>query len=188
MEQGGAFRIEADWLPPVAALALFEPPAGIQLAVPRQAQKQEQRARYGFRIDALGLLIDLNAGSEVMLLPRIAPLPRAPAGFLGLANLRGNLVPLYDLRVLLDLRPRPPGTEPLALVFGQGDDAVGVIIEGYPTALDALRPVPRADIPALPAALEKLAPAGYMQDELIWLEFDHIAFFEDLLHSPIATT
>lgn len=184
MERGESFRVEADWLPPIAALGHFEPPPGtyLALAAPRQAFKKEQRARYGFRIDTLGLLIDPNAGSEVMLVPRIAPIPGAPPGFLGLANLRGNLVPLYDLRILLELGPRPIGIEPLALVIGEGDDAVGVITEGYPVPLTALRPLPRSDMPAVPSALDHLAPAGYVQDDAAWLEFDHGAFFEAWLH------
>jgi twitching motility protein PilI len=188
MEQGQPFRLEADWLPPVAALAHFEPPPGTHLAAPRQAVKREQRARYGFRFDTLGLLIDPTAGSEVMPMPRIAPLPGALSGFVGLANLRGGLVPLYDLRILLDLGPRPAGTEPLALVFGEGDDAVGVLMEEYPTPLTALHPLARADMPAIPAALEHLAPTGYVQDGMVWLEFDHGTFFEALLHRATGAT
>lgn len=184
MELREPFRIEADWLPPVAALVHFEPPAGTHQTATRQPQKKEQRARYGFRVDALGLLVEPGAGSEVMLIPRIAPLPGAPPGLLGLINLRGTLVPLYDLRSLLDLGSRPSATEPLALVFGQGEDAVGIIIDGYPTALTALRPLLRTDMPALPIALEKLSPVGYVQDDMVWLEFDHTAFFEELLRRP----
>ncbi len=179
MEQQEPSRVEADWLPPIAALAHFEPPAGVlQMAAARQTHRQEQRARYGFRIDTLGLLIAPDAGSEVMLLPRVAPLPGAPAWFAGLVNVRGNLVPLYDLRALLDLGPRGPGREPLALVLGGGENAVGVVIEGYPVPLTSLRPLSRADVPALPPALGGLAPGAYMQDDMVWLEFDHDAFFE----------
>jgi twitching motility protein PilI len=178
MDQGGRLRIEADWLPPVAGLAHFEPPPGAYLSVPRQFKQKEQQARYGFRIDMIGLLIDPEAGSEVIPLPRIASVPGAPAGFLGLANVRGNLVPLYELRVLMELGPRPAGVEPLALVFGEGENAVGVLVEGYPAALPRLQPLSRTDIPVMPAALEKLAPAGWVQDDVIWLEFDHNAFFD----------
>lgn len=186
MDEREPFRMEADWLPPVAALAHFEPPVGSYLNAARQERKEDQRARYGFRIEALGLLIDPATGSEVMFLPPIAPLPGAPSGFLGLANLRGNLVPLYDLRVLLGLGPRLAGIEPLALVFGQGDDAVGVIIDDYPVALAALRALPRSDTPTLPPALAKLAPAAYVQDGMVWLDFDHNAFFDELLHPQTA--
>ncbi len=126
----------------------------------------------------MGLLIDPNAGSEVLAMPQVAPLPGAPPGFSGLANLRGNLVPIYDLRTLLGVAPATGGGEPLVLVFGQGEEAIGVLIEGYPAALTDLRPL--TDFPEMPGALAKHVPAGYMQNDAVWLEFDHRAFFEEI--------
>lgn len=188
MELGERMRIEADWLPPVAGLAHFEPPAGAHLATPRQIEDQEQHARYGFRIDVLGLLIDPDTGSEVIPLPDIASLPGAPAGFLGLANIRGNLVPIYELRVLMEIGPRPAGVEPVALVFGEGENAVGILVEGYPVPLADLQPLARSDIPTIPSALEKLQPAAYVQNDTVWLEFDHNAFFDMVLQRTELTT
>lgn len=177
MEQQEARRIEADWLPPVAALAHFEPPAGAYLAAAAHARKEETRARYGFRAGGLGLLIDPDAGSEVLAMPHIAFLPGAPPGFLGLSNLRGNLVPIYDLRALLGAAPDRTGAGALVLAFGQGDEAVGVVIEGYPVPLTGLRPM--SEFPQLPDALAKHVSAGYVQDGGVWLEFDYGTFFEE---------
>jgi twitching motility protein PilI len=177
MEKHQVHHMEADWLPPVAALACFEPPTGAHLAAALHARPEEKRARYGFRVGGLGLLIDPDAGSEVLPIPAVAILPGAPPGFAGLINMRGNLAPLYDLRVLLGLSPPQAGTQPLALVLGQGDDVVGIIIEGNPTALTSLAPLPA--FPTLPGTLEKYVPTGYTQDGAIWLEFDHHAFFGD---------
>lgn len=178
IDQGGAHRMEADWLPPAAALAYFEPPPGAHIAAARHARIEEKRVRYGFRVGSLGLLIDPDAGSEVLPIPAMAILPGAPPGFAGLINLRGNLAPIYDLRVLLGLPPPQPGVQFLALVLGQGDDAVGIIIEGYPTALTRLNPL--NDFPSLPDTLAKYVPTGYTQDSAIWLEFDHRAFFGEI--------
>lgn len=178
MEQGTPNRMEADWLPPVAALAYFEPPPGAHAVAARHAHIEEKRVRYGFRVGGLGLLINPNAGSEVLPMPATAILPGAPPGFAGLINLRGNLAPLYDMRTLLGQPPAQGGTQSLALVLGQGDDAVGIIIEGYPTALTKLSIL--NDFPALPDSLAKYVPSGYAQDGVIWLEFDHHAFFTDV--------
>lgn len=162
---------------PSAALAHFEPPEGSHLATSAEERK-EVRARYGFRVGELGLLIDSDAGSEVLSTPQIASLPGTPPGFLGLINLRGNLVPLYELGDLLGIASRRSGTGNLVLVFGQGEQAVGVIIEGYPVALSALRPLP--NLPQLPEKLQKHVPAGYVQDKTVWLEFDHGSFFDEV--------
>ncbi|HEY5993053.1 MAG TPA: chemotaxis protein CheW [Gallionellaceae bacterium] len=177
MEEPKVHRMEADWLPPVAALAYFEPPPGAHAVAAQYVRIEEKRARYGFRVGGLGLLIDPDAGSEVMAMPAMAVLPGAPPGFAGLINLRGNLAPLYDLRALLGL-PQQAGAQPLALVLGQGDDAVGIIIEGHPIALTRLNAL--NDFPALPDTLAKYVPTGYTQDDTIWLEFDHHTFFGEI--------
>lgn len=181
MEKPEVHREEVDWLPPVSALARFEPPEGAYLAATGKEARTETRVRYGFRVGDLGLLISPDAGSEVFAMPQITTLPGSPPGFSGLINLRGNLAPVYELRTLLDVAPRPAGVVTMALVFGQGEQAVGVIIDGYPQALTALRQLP--DFPTLPDALEKHVSAGYVQDNIVWLEFDHHSFFDAICGS-----
>lgn len=169
--------MESAWLPPDDALAYFEPPEGIQLAAVNQVQQRET-VRYGFRIGDLGLLIDTGVGSEVLAMPDVATLPNTPPGFMGLINLRGNLVPVYDLRIMLDLSPRAPGVEAMVLVFGKGDRAVGVSIDGYPEALIELHRMPH--LPAFSEVIRKHFSTGYIKDDSVWLEFDHNNFFETL--------
>ncbi|HLP96931.1 MAG TPA: chemotaxis protein CheW [Sideroxyarcus sp.] len=164
------------WLQPGDALACFEPPEGLHQAVAGKVQK-EVRARYGFRVGALGLLIDPGTGSEVVPVSSVTPLPDAPRGFLGLVNLRGNLVPLYELHVLLGGDRRQADAGMMVLVFGQGEQAVGVVIDGYPVALNQLSQL--HSVPQLPDALQAHVSAGYMQDGVVWLEFDHGAFFDE---------
>lgn len=166
-----------DWQLPNVALAQFEPAEGANLAAVGQV-RLETRARYGFRVGDWGLLINPDAGSEVLGVVSVAPLPNMPPGFSGLINLRGNLVPLYDLRILLGIVQVPAGTMPRVLVFGQGEHAVGVVIDGYPQVLAGLNPLP--NFPKLPDVLAKHVQAGYLQDDTIWLEFDHNTFFEEI--------
>jgi len=168
---------ESVWLSPDDALAFFEPPEGVNLTAATQVQQQE-RARYGFRIGDLGLLINPDVGSEVLSMPQVATLPNTPPGFLGLINLRGNLVPVYELRVLLDLPPRPAGVTAMVLVFGKDDRAVGITIEGYPDALLDLIPMPH--LPALSDLLRKHVSAGFIKDDIVWLDFNHNTFFEEI--------
>ncbi len=176
--------MQAEWLPPSVALAHFEPPAGEQL-MPAGEQRIEARARYGFRIGELGLLVNPEVGSEVLAMPAISALPGTPPGFLGLINLRGSLVPLYELRILLGMGARE-GAGSMALVFGQGEHAVAVLIDGYPKALLSL--VPLSNLPPLPAALSSHVHGGYVQDAGVWLEFDHISFFDEVCGTDLVTS
>jgi twitching motility protein PilI len=169
--------MESNWLPPGDALAYFEPPEGVQISAAKQEQ-QSERVRYGFRIGDLGMLIGADTGSEVLAMPQVATLPNTPPGFLGLINLRGNLVPVYELRILLDLGQRPSGVSTMVLVFGKDDQAVGVSIDGYPEALFELNPI--QNLPTLPDVLRKHVSAGFINDDRIWLEFNHNTFFETI--------
>lgn len=168
---------ESAWLSPEDALAFFEPPEGVNLSATTQVQ-QQVRARYGFKIGDLGLLINPDVGSEVLSMPQIATLPNTPSGFLGLINLRGNLVPVYELRNLLDLPPRPASVTAMVLVFGKDDSAVGITIEGYPDILLDLTPM--SHLPTLSDLLQKHVSAGFIKDDTVWLEFNHNTFFEEI--------
>jgi len=159
---------------PSAALDRFEPPAAMVLA----AAVEKEVGRYGYKIGSLGMLIKQGSGSEVMQMPKIWTLPGVPPWLLGLINLRGNLVPVFELRQLLGLGQPGAVEKQLVLVFDQGDKAVAVVIDDFPRSLFALSPLPH--LPQLPTVLNGHVSAGYVKDEMIWLEFDHSAFFEEL--------
>jgi|GEM_PF-288895 twitching motility protein PilI len=167
---------KAAWLSPSAALAHFEPPEGVHQTV-SDPVSEVSRARYGFRIGELGLLINPDTGNEVLAVPQITPLPGTPLGFLGLINLRGNLVPLYELHVLLGMGMPRYSNDRVVLIFGQGEKAVGILIDNYPKALPSLRALP--NFPPLPDALQPHVSAGYLEDDAVWLEFNHSSFFDE---------
>lgn len=163
-----------EWLLPGAALDRFEPPANMALV----AAVEKEVDRYGFKIGELGLLIQLGSGSEVMQMPTIWSLPGAPPWMLGLINLRGNLVPIFELSQVLGLGQRNAEIKPLVLIFDQGDKAVGIVIDDYPKPLSGLNPLP--NLPQLPTVLKGHVHKGYVKEGAIWLEFDQNSFFEEL--------
>lgn len=164
-----------EWMLPSAALDRFEPPADMSFA----AVVEKETVRYGFRIGVLGLLIQSGSGSEILQKPSIWSLPGSPPWFLGLINVRGNLVPVYELGQVLNLGTRSADEKNLVLVFDKGDKAVGVVVDDFPRPLSALTSLP--NLPVLPAALNGHVRKGYIKEEIIWLEFDHNSFFEELL-------
>ena len=163
------------WMLPGAALGQFEPPADLVLA----AAEKKSIGRYGFKIGSLGLLIQEGCGSEVMQVPALWTLPGSPPWFLGLINLRGNLVPVYELRQVLSMGARAKDVKSLVLIFDQGDKAAGIVIEDFPTPLSELSPLP--NMPQLPTALNGHVHSGYVKDHTIWLEFNQATFFDELV-------
>ena len=164
-----------EWLLPTAALARFTPPEDLLGAGPEQLT---ERSRYGFRIGSLSLLIKPETGSEVIRMQAISTLPGSAPWLLGLMNLRGNLVPIFDLRLVLGMGTADEIAARTVLVLDKGEHAVGMVIDGFPQALLAMRPI--ANLPLLPPLLQQHVGAGYMKDERVWLEFEHDGFFSKL--------
>lgn len=164
-----------EWLSPSAALERFVPPKDLLWTGPEEVA---ERNRYGFRIGSFGLMIQADVGSEVIRPEAISSLPGSAPYLLGLLNLRGNLVPVFDLSLVLGVAKSNELRTMLVLILDKGENAVGMVIDGFPQPLSALRPI--AHLPQLPAVLQVHVNAGYVKDERVWLEFNHQSFFEKL--------
>jgi len=180
-------RPAGEWLSPTEALGRFEPPQGAGLVV---AEEAVERVRYGFKVGSLSLLVGPQAGSEVGPLAPIAGIPNSPSWLLGMINLRGNLVPVFDLARACGLdasraSAEPGGEEsaakPMILVFDKGEKAAGVLIDGFPRALTGLRRA--GQLTGLPEPLARHVPAALAAADEVWFEFDHESFFGALLDS-----
>lgn len=172
----------ADWLDPVEALNEFRPPEGYVLGAAEAGDARAQVAdtgltRYGFRTGGVGLLIGAGVDSEVLDALPVSALPNTPAWLLGLINLRGNLVPVFDLVELLGLS-RDPGHQRRMLILDEGERAVGVLIDRLPEVPQLTRRL--GSLPPLPGQLGEYVSDAYLSSESVWLEFDHRAFFASL--------
>lgn len=166
------------WLAPSAALERFvAPPDLLWNAAPEKIE----RKRYGFCIGAFGLLIKAEVASEVLRTPAISTLPGAPPWLLGVLNLRGNLVPVFDLALLLGVARTGQPQARLVLILDKGENAVAMLIDAFPQPLSQLAAI--THLPALPARLQGPVSKAYSKDEQLWLEFDHEFFFDSLSRS-----
>jgi chemotaxis signal transduction protein len=78
--------------------------------------------------------IELTDVREVVPEPRLTPVPGAPAGVLGVVNLRGEVVPVLDTAQLLGLAPL--GRLAFAVIAELDAGLAGLAIDGEPaTAL-----------------------------------------------------
>lgn len=168
-------RTPRRWLNPSTALNRFKPPRGATTGI---APIERQRARYGFRVGGIGLLIGQDTVSEVVEQTAVYRLPNTSSWLVGLINLRGNLVPVFDVKQFLELEDSNNQDKRRLLILDRGDKAVGVLIDGLPQPAVTRHVLSR--LPPLPAALQTYVAKAYAQDDLIWLEFDHQSFFQSL--------
>lgn len=103
--------------------------------------------------------VPLREVREIVKIPRLTEIPRSPDNLLGVIKLRGEVLPVYDIKVRLRLCERSPkiageqGEAPVLaksariLLFREDDGDVGVLV-------DAVREVVRLK----PSSIESLAP------------------------------
>src|SRR5580698_8392351 len=100
--------------------------------MPDQLAVREERADPGlrrrfltFRVDERHYALPAEIVAEVIPVPPVARLPHSPKCLMGLANLRGTVIPVIDARLLLRRK---------AAVLGDG--ARAIVLEGAaPVAL-----------------------------------------------------
>lgn len=162
-----------EWLSPTNALNRFQPSKDLAEGIIPDLQ----RNRYGFRIGGFGLIIDTETTSEVIDQLPVYSVPNTPSWLLGLINLRGNLVPVFDLITLLDIEHNSKQKQKL-LILGEGEHAIAIPIEKLPEPPNLTRPLPR--LPPLPTILREHITTAYVDQNFIWLEFQHHSFFQSL--------
>ena len=135
--------------------------------------------RYGFRIGACRLVHDLSLAVELMELPRCYDLPNSSAWFTGLVNLRGNLVPVFDLKSLLGISG-PTGYRQMLLVIGSGEKVAALVIDGTPDHI-TIDAASRVDQPnRVPEILQDYLQGAYEYAGEIWYQADYEGLFQSL--------
>ncbi len=173
--------VAADWFGPVEALTRFAPTQHV--ALDNEDAHEHADIRYGIRFGTIGLLIGLQVPSEFILPLPVSRVPNTPDWFAGLMNLRGALVPVFDLALLLGVGKKPGpsalvGNRSLFLVLDRGEYAAALKINGFPQALSRLQPID--EVPPVPAPLDACVHAALVEDGSAWLELDHVRLFEEI--------
>ena len=88
---------------------------------------QAARANTGAAVNQLGVqigaeryLLDLTQAGEIVPLAALTAVPLTQSWYLGLANIRGNLVGVIDLARYLGLGDTPPGADSRIVTFAGG--------------------------------------------------------------------
>ena len=163
--------------------ALMSPAEALERAAPSRrfldvGHEAEATPRYGFRIGDLGLLLGARTLCEVTGVPTAARIPGTPNWLFGVMNLRGTLVPVFDLHALFELPPAARSVTAAGLVIDSGDHAVAIIIDGFPSPLRALNLL--ADPPPIPAVIEPFVTAAWVHGREVWFDLNHRQLFASL--------
>ena len=170
------------WMTPEEALTRFQGPGVSLLDLDLNAQVEKKIKRYGFEIGNLGFLINKETICEVVKGFKIFPIPNTRSWMRGWINLRGNLIPVYDLSLLLGLTEEPKHYESL-LILDKQSESIGILIDKLPKTCDVSEWELITSIPQLQVDLTDFIHNAYQAKDRVWLDLEHKGFVESIKDS-----
>ena len=90
-----------------------------------------------FDVDRLLLGVAIEAIQEILRAQPLTPVPHAHNSVAGLMSLRGQIVPVVDLRRRLWVRPRAPEAEVFNVVVRTDEGPVSLLVDRIGDVIDA---------------------------------------------------
>lgn len=136
------------------------------------AQLSEIRGQLASRLGSWNLLFSMDDVAEIIPVPRITRVPGVKRWLLGIANLRGKVISVSDLRDFLTGRPTAqlPGSQIVVVRAGEWD--YGLLVD----EIIGMRHFgPQHRLSALDAVEESLRPyvaEAFLSDNQYWVVFN----------------
>lgn len=98
-------------------------------SLPRQVHHESTWIGIGFRLGRLNLVAPLAEVAEILTPPGLSQVPCTRAWVCGIANVRGNLMPVVDLLGYLYDRPAVANRRSRVLVVNHRDVCTGLVVD-----------------------------------------------------------
>lgn len=146
------------------------------------SEENEDRAKkrfYGIKLNEIRLLLDTDVRSEVITQTAITPLPLMPKCIKGLCNVRGSLVPVYDLYEKFDLQRSEVNTEnKKILVLDEKQEMAAIEIDEVVTSLEFDEQDMQTGVLTENDSVNELITYSYNENGNNWFGFDHKKLFQ----------
>jgi len=117
-------RTPLDWLAYLEAQCLRN-----AHGLPQQEQNEEDWIGIAFRLDGLQLVAPLAEVAEILTPLPLSKVPRTKSWVCGIANVRGNLMPIMDLQGYLHDRPASMNRRSRILVVNHNGVYSGLVVD-----------------------------------------------------------
>jgi len=131
----------------------------------------------GFAIGKEHFLVQASCYCEVFVDTLISVVPNSPEILAGLSNIRGMLVPIYQLHSLLNESVPAKKT---VICIGKGEATVGILIDYLPVSLSLIPQLKMDNSPFVHPQLRSLTTKSFQVDNTYWSLLDRSEFFKKL--------
>jgi twitching motility protein PilI len=140
--------------------------------LPRQIEAKEDWMGIGFRLGKLRLVAPLDHVVEILTYPGMAKVPGSKNWVRGIANVRGNLLPIMDLQGYLHGQGGVPNRQSRVLVMNHKGVFSGLVVDEI-LGLKHFAPEQRTDnVPSADTALTPYLQFGFCVGDEHWGVFN----------------
>ena len=148
---------------------------------------EEEWVGVGFRIGNLRLIASMAEVKEILDLPSYTQVPGVKSWIVGVANVRGSLLPILDMKTYLlgeDIKQRQKGR---VIVIDYKGFNTGLIVEEIYGMRHFRESDATDDVPELHDGINPYVGKAFKQDEECWpvFDFDEMAQDERFAHASL---
>lgn len=139
----------------------------------------EMRGRLALRLGPWNLLFSMDDVAEIIPVPRITRVPGVKRWLLGIANLRGKVISVSDLRDFLTGRPAVQQSGSQIVVVRAGGWDYGLLVDEI-VGMRHFGPQQRlSSLDGVDASLQPYVTEGFLNDQQNWLVFNTSTLLAD---------
>jgi len=139
--------------------------------LPSQEEVQLEWAGIGFRLGGARYVAPLNEVTEILTYPELARVPHTKSWVLGVANVRGNLLPIMDLSGYLGRRPVALTRLSRTLVMDHDGVFAGLLVDEVLGMRHFLEEEWRDDAGDVEDGVAAYVIGSYRRDDGVWPVF-----------------
>ena len=148
--------------------------------LPQQRAVTKPWTGIGFRIGDINLVAAVDDVREILYYPRLAVVPGAKGWVRGVANIRGTLMPIIDLKHYLGQAPVDINPRSRVLIIHYDELWAGLLVDGVAGLKHFQEDNSRSIAGEMQAALKNYLIGAYQHQNMDWYVFS----FKDLAETP----
>ena len=142
------------------------------LGLPQQIEVRRTWSGVGFRLGNTYLLSKLEEVEEILVSPEITRVPSALSWVKGIANIRGMLLPILDLRGFVDGEAVQAGRKARVLLIRKGELVSGLMVDEIFGMRHFFEEDRTESVPEASESLKKYLQGAFRKGNMHWGIFD----------------
>ncbi len=142
------------------------------LGLPQQVEVRKTWSGVGFRLGNIYLLSKLEEVDEILVSPEMTRVPSALSWVKGIANIRGMLLPILDLRDFIDGEAIHAGRKTRVILIKKGELVSGLMVDEVFGMRHFFEEERTADVPEVSENLKKYLQGAFRKGSVHWGIFD----------------